>query len=82
MNQTLSRYIVRMREKDREYKEACEKYNQEIDKLMLEINDKKKEIRGVVFFAFGEKRRLKGELTVLEKKLIQIRKKEPTKIRI
>ena len=69
MNQTLSRYIVRMREKDREYKEACEKYNQEIDKLMLEINDKKKEIRGAGFFAFGEKRRLKGELMELKNKL-------------
>ena len=69
MNQTLSRYIVRMREKDREYKEACEKYNQEIDKLMLEINDKKKEIRGAGFFAFGEKRRLKGELMKLKNKL-------------
>lgn len=77
LNQTLSRYIVRMRERDREYKEACEKYNQEIDKIMLEINDKKEEIRGAGFFAFGEKRRLNGELAVLEERLLEKRKKEP-----
>lgn len=75
MNQTLSRYIVRKREKDQEYKEAREKYNLEIDKIMLEINDKKKEIMSAGFFAFGEKRRLKGELAVLEEKLIEKRKK-------
>lgn len=47
----------------------------EIDKIMLEINDKKKEIMSAGFFAFGEKRRLKGELAVLEEKLIEKRKK-------
>ena len=77
LDQTLSRYVVRKREKDQEYKEAREKYNQEIDKIMLEINDKKKKIMGTGFFALGEKRRLKGELAMLEEKLIEKKKNEP-----